>query len=115
MQTYDFKEKRSHPRFVINIPLNYIDSEIHRPNPTKTFDISINGLCLFANRSLPAGSELDIDIELLDNGEHIQVTGRCMWSKMIEIGKYRIGIFLEKTQLKPIPLVLRTVKAQRHY
>ncbi len=115
MQPDYFKEKRSHPRFAVNIPLNYIDFEIHQPHPTKTFDISVDGLCLFTDKPLPCGSELDIDIEMLDNGEHIQAKGHCMWTRMIEAGKYRIGVFLEQARLKPIPLVLRTVKAQRKY
>lgn len=108
-------ERRLFTRFTIGIPTTYLESGPNTENPSKTYDISIEGMCLLTNKGLPPGTRLNIDLKMVDTGETINVRGHSVWSSMLEPGKYRIGIKLEETKLKPIPIVLRTIKAQRKY
>jgi len=50
-----------------------------------------------------------------DNGEEILRKGKVVWSRMVNSIKYRIGIKLEEPNLKPIPIILRTIGNKRKY
>jgi hypothetical protein len=108
-------ERRVFTRFTIGIPTTYLESGFNTEDPSKTYDISIEGMCLLTNKGLPSGTRLNINLKMLDTGETINVHGYSVWSSCLEPGKYRIGVKLEETKLKPIPIVLRTIKAQRKY
>ena len=115
MQNTPFIEKRIFPRFKISIPLSFLDLKSDKLLTQQTHDISTQGLCIVANQEFPLGANLDMRIQMIDNNEKIYVKGNVVWYRMIDSGKYRIGIKLEDSKLKPIPLVLRTIMAKREY
>jgi hypothetical protein len=47
-----------------------------------------------------------------DNGEEIALDAEALWSKCNGTGNYRCGLKLKNTQIKPIPLVLRTINSR---
>ncbi len=110
-----FLEKRFFPRFPVDIPLRCSLSGCEAVYESRTRDICAQGLCLFSERELPAGARLDLDLKMLDDGSKIYRKGKVVWAKPISNGKYHIGIELEAPGLKPIPIVLRTLVAQKHY
>ncbi len=110
-----FTEKRISPRFTISIPLTCCEQRTSKSFTAQTHDISTQGLCIVADQELPSGSDLDIRIQMVDNNEKISVKGKVVWSCMINSGKYKLGIELEEPKLKPIPIVLRTIMAQRKH
>jgi hypothetical protein len=115
MQSTSFNEKRTHPRYPITIPLNYFEPTQEKNDHAATHDISQEGMCLVIDKNLFPGASLDIFIQMLDNGEKIYRKGRVVWSQIMQTGKYHGGIKLEEQELKPVPLILRTIMAQRHY
>ena len=115
MQNAAYAEKRIFPRFPVNIPLFFLQLASSNIYTAVTHDISTQGLCLVVDRQVLLGTELDIHLQMKDNNEKISLKGKVVWSDMVDIGKYKIGIQLEETKLKPIPLVLRTIMAQRKY
>jgi hypothetical protein len=102
-----FKEKRLHPRFAVSIPVQYTDPSLNASFQTQTHDISEEGLGLITDKALNADTLLEICLRMTDNGQEIPAKGRVVWSKKLASDKYRIGLKLEGTKLKPIPLVLR--------
>ena len=115
MENQPFIEKRAHPRFQVGIPTSYKRADSNERAQTETYDVSAQGLCLLTDKELPAGSCLDIDLEMLDNGEKIYKRGRVIWSNIMRPVKYRTGIELEEPNLNPIPLILRRIKVRRKH
>jgi len=115
MENSAFIEKRAFHRFPVNIPLNYFLSDSERMVRAQTYDISEQGLGVVTNEELPVGYCVDIRLQMIDNGEQIYRRGRVVWTKTINFNKYRAGIKLEQPGLKPIQIVLRTIKALRDY
>lgn len=115
MDHIDFKERRSFLRFPVSIPATYIDPNFNTKLLARTKDICVEGVGLITDRGLVPGESLDLSLQMIDNGEKIYRSGKVIWSSMIESGKYRAGLKLRDSNLKPIPLVLRTIRARRQY
>lgn len=115
MENMPFNEKRIFPRFTINIPLTFCELRSNTSFAGQTHDISTQGVCMLTERKVSSGSDLDLSLKMVDNNERIYVKGKVVWSCMLDSGKYKIGIQLEEPRLKPIPLVLRTIMAQRKH
>lgn len=102
-------EKRSLVRFLIAIPLKYAEISIKKLTGNYTYDISGSGVGLITAEELPVKTPLSICLKIPDNGEEIVLETEVIWSKQIEPSGYRSGLKLKYTQIKPIPLVLRTI------
>jgi len=111
----NFEDRRRFPRYEVNIFLRSIDLNSTREIQCNTHDISSNGIGLSGNRSFPAGTSLDIWLHMPDNGEQIHTKGKVVWSSMIGPDRFRSGIELANADLKPIPLVLRTIRMRAKY
>ena len=120
----DFQERRACMRFPVNIPLtytlacgtiNYAFSAVDDKINGQTKDISAEGLGLLTDRELVPDKSIQICMQMVDNNEKILVTGKVVWSMMIEPGIYRAGIKIEDSVLNPIPMALRTIKIHRKY
>lgn len=105
-----FQERRLFPRFVIQIPANFIDPSSNQASHISTHDISVEGLGIFLDKALNSGAKLEVCLKMMDNGEEIITKGRIVWISPIDAHKYRVGIKLDGLQLQPIPLVLRTIR-----
>jgi hypothetical protein len=114
MDSVFVSDKRNTPRFQVSIPVRQIQYNNARIN-SHTFDISANGMGLVMDGELPLGQILDIDLWMPDTGETIHVHGKAIWMTVAGPGRYRVGIQIEDDHLKPIPLVLRTIRLRSHY
>ncbi len=112
MPNEEFLEKRKFIRFLISIPLKYAKMSIKQLNDVVTSDISAEGLGLITAEELPLNTPLNICLVMPDNGEEITLDAEALWSKSKGTGRYRYGLKLKDTQLKPIPLVLRTINSR---
>ena len=111
----NFDERRRYPRYEVNIFLRSIDLNSTREIQCNTHDISQNGIGLSGNRSFPSGTSLDIWLHMPDNNEQIHTKGKVVWTSMIGPDRFRSGIELDKADLVPIPLVLRTIRMRAKY
>jgi hypothetical protein len=103
-------EKRKLVRFLVAIPVKYAKLALRNiSGPICTHDISAQGVGLITAEELPVNSPLDICLKVPDNGEEIRLEAEVVWSKQLEASKYRCGLKLKGAQIKPIPLVLRTI------
>ena len=110
-----FVEKRAFPRFSVNIPLHYSQINADDKIKAQTHDISAQGLGLVTEQALLPGTQLEVWLQMRDNSEEILHKGRVAWSSYISDNKYRAGIKLDQPDLKPIPLVLRTIYSQEKH
>lgn len=112
MPNEGFTEKRKFSRFLISIPLKHIKMSIKQVTEVATSDISVEGLGLITTVELPLNTSLNICLIMPDNGEEIALDAEALWSKCSGAGRYRCGLKLKNTHLKPIPLVLRTINSR---
>ena len=110
-----FTERRQYPRFPTKIPLTYRESDSTQEIEAQSRDISAQGLCIVTEEEVPVGETLDISLQMQDTGEGIMRKGRVVWLSAFNHLMYKLGIKLDEPPLKPIALVLRTIKKQRDY
>ena len=115
MPQWNFQEKRKFTRFEVNLPLKNAELNTVKEINGYTHDLSSQGIGMFVKEELSLGTQLDIRLYMPDNGEEIRTSGKVVWSNKMESGKYRAGIILNNTDLKPIPLVLRTIRVRTRY
>jgi hypothetical protein len=106
-------ERRRYPRFDLELKLKNFDLNLLGEISANTCDISSKGIGCVSDRGLNVGATLDIWLYLPD-GEAIHTAGKVMW---VSPGgdKYRMGICLDNEELKPIPIVLRSIKMKSRY
>ncbi len=114
MENVESKERRAHPRFTVSIPALYCTADATELSRGYTRDISVGGICLVGNVSFPHGTRVDVILELMDTGERIYNKGQIVWYQQVDDANVYLGIKLDGF-LKPIPLVLRSIKIQRQY
>jgi hypothetical protein len=114
METQTYKEKRSSPRFPVNIFGSCAGTNCQNKLSTMTHDISAQGLGVIVDSRIPVGTCMDIILEVPDGGKKVIKKGKVVWLLMVESSKFRLGIKLDEP-IKPIPLVLRTIKAIKKY
>ncbi len=114
MEKTDNQDRRAHPRFTVSIPALYCSLDSTELSRGYTHDISVGGICLVGNVSFPQGSCVDVILEMMDTGERIYNKGKIVWFQEVDDANVYLGIKLEGF-LKPIPLVLRSIKIQRQY
>ncbi|MBU1871122.1 PilZ domain-containing protein [Patescibacteria group bacterium] len=117
MENVVTKERRLFTRFPVRILLKYFNLNLPgEPNLQRTNDISAQGICLVTDEELKVDTQLDIWLQMPDNGEQIYIKGRVIWTSMVKPNKYRVGVNLENTELNPILLALKTINVRiRHH
>jgi len=105
-------DRRKFPRYEVSLFSKNFDSNLQRQIEAHTKDISVQGIGLFTLQQLPVGTSLDICLYMPDNDEQVQIRGIVIWSSLVGPCKYRAGIKLERAELKPVPIVLRTLSQQ---
>lgn len=115
MDIDSFSEKRAYLRYPVGINTRYAGYFNHRQIPTVTHNISEEGLCIATEELLLPGTDVDVVLQMRDNGEEIQRHGKVAWCRIVKSEEYETGIHLENNVINPIELSLRTIKAQRNY
>lgn len=98
------------------LPLSYLEMYSTEAGDGQTHDISQGGLCLATDKEIPLGTQIEIILKTIDSDEMIHEKGMVVWSARYSDDTHRVGIKLQESKLKPVPLVLRTIMAlaQRH-
>jgi len=106
------QERRKVVRFVIAIPLKYIKVSVKNLNSSYIHDISGQGLGLISSEQLPLNTQVVACLKIPDNGEEIPLEAEVIWSLPVAGSRYRSGLKLKQSDIKPVPLVLRTIYAK---
>lgn len=64
----------------------------------RTQDISLSGICLYAEESVPAGKPVVFRLKLILDGAHsdaIELSGRVVWCTQTE-GQYQLGAAFDR-------------------
>ncbi len=89
-------ERRKHPRFSINLPIEYWPEKVSKSHPAHTGDASEGGLLLYLPAEMAAGQELRVRL-FIDSGldfMSIEALVRVVW-KDLNLGDkkdFRTGV-----------------------
>ncbi len=89
-------ERRKHPRFMINLPVEFWRVDQTRVRPGRTGDVSEGGLLLYVSEEIEVGQELKMTL-FVDSGEEykaLKARGKVVWKdfRLDEEGLYRVGV-----------------------
>jgi Tfp pilus assembly protein PilZ len=112
MWQWNFEERRKFPRYEVSLFLKNSSLNSQKETEAYTHDISAQGIGLFTSKELPKGDSLDIRLYMPDNNEQVCTRGTVVWLSSVGPCKYRAGIKLEGAELKPVPMVLKTIAHQ---
>ena len=115
MNEWESKERRSYVRFPVSIPLMYLTIRSLKGAWVNTFDLSSKGMGLETKEQLSPGVTVDVQLCMPDNGERIITTGKVIWNNCLSPARYRVGVALDAPELKPIPLILRSIQVRSRY
>jgi len=82
-----------------------------------THDICNKGAGFIVDKQLAAGDTIEASFIMPDDGEHINARGTVVWVKSLGPDRYRIGVAFADSDLRPIPMVMRSIKVRtsRYY
>ncbi len=89
-------ERRKHPRFSVNLPVEYRKIDNSKPRPAHTGDLSEGGLLLYVSEPIELGQELSVKIFFTSARvlNAVNALVQVVW-KEIRIdndGSFRIGV-----------------------
>jgi len=108
-----WNERRVCTRFPVSVLVKCVSKNQHMI--AESFNISAKGLGLITNEELSCGSRVNMFVLTPGSGEKVAVQGRVVWAENFGFGKYKIGIALGHTELKPVTIVLRVVENGHKY
>lgn len=114
MQRVGFKDRRMFARFLVKMPLRYLNVASEREGEGQLHDIGANGTGLLTNQKLYPSVLLDIWLLVPDNGDPLYIRGEAVWVKRVAFHKYRVGIKLEKPELMRVSRVLNIVRLKQN-
>jgi hypothetical protein len=83
VETFNKREKRSHPRFSIDLPLEYQDMDNSHARGGIVVNASETGFLIESGKDIPIGTELNIAVLYLEGFElaNFKVTGKIVWKE----------------------------------
>ena len=79
------EERRRFVRLDTRLEMEYTVLPTGSPRTTVSKDISVGGVCLFADRMLPIGTKLQVAMRLPGREQPAHFTGEVMWSEQYEV------------------------------
>jgi len=91
----------------LRFPLRFLDPTSGGEGKADTVDISANGLGFVTNKSIAAGTPLEMWLDIPDQHEPLYTRGEVVWSSsQPEVRQRRMGVHLEKAELMGLARVL---------
>jgi hypothetical protein len=115
MDYFRTTDRRARTRFPLALSVRCFEQESRTEILSRTFDISAQGIGLLINEAVPLNSPVTITITMPDTGEELHVKGKFIWQKPVDNYRYRTGVELTGSRLKPVPIALRTLQARAAY
>lgn len=107
MQNAKFDDRRIFARFPVKLPLRYFDLNPNREGQAETCDVSAKGIGLVINEALQPKAALEMWLSIPNQSDPLYTRGEVVWSRMVEPGRYRAGVELEKADFMGMSRVLR--------
>lgn len=103
------QERRQSVRYEVKFFARVVHGLTGEEMATTSRDISAKGVGLIVDRPLMLGEIVDITLVMPDNSEQFETRGMVIWVQVQEQKYYRAGIEITDRELRPIPMVLRSI------
>ena len=104
------EERRHNVRYEVTLLAKIIHGLTGDELTVNSHDISSDGVGIIVDRPLMCGEILDITFIMPDNAEQVETRGMVIWVGSPEQQRYRAGVAITDQELRPIPMVLRSIK-----
>jgi len=110
-------ERRQNVRYEVLLDVIAIDDLLGGVLTILSHDISIKGAGLIVDKKLTPGDTIKIFFIMSDDAQRIPVSGKVVWVDSLGFERYRVGVVFSDHDLRPIPMVLRSIKVRtsRYY
>ena len=111
------EERRQSVRYEVTLSVVASHGLMGNALTTTSHDISSKGAGLVVDKQLVPGETIDITFIMPDDGERIQTRGTVVWVSSLGLNRYRAGVAFADSDLRPIPMVMRSIKVRtsRYY
>ncbi|MFH1247547.1 MAG: PilZ domain-containing protein [Candidatus Omnitrophota bacterium] len=102
MKQEESKDRRIFSRLPARFTLKYLDANSSQEGQGLAQDISVKGVGFDTSALLLPHTALEMWLEVPDTSQKIYTRGEVVWSRMVEPGRYRSGVNLERADFKDI-------------
>jgi hypothetical protein len=106
------EERRHNVRYDVTLSAKIIHGLTGEELIINSHDISSNGVGIIVDRPLILGEIIDITFIMPDNAEQVETRGMVIWMGSKEQERFRAGVAITDQELRPIPMVLRSIKVR---
>lgn len=107
------EERRQHVRYEVALFARIVQGLAGEEIAISSHDISAKGVGLIVDRPLMLGEIVDITFVMPDNAEQIETRGMVVWVQPLGPGQSRAGVEITDRELRPIPMVLRSINVRK--
>jgi len=101
------EDQRLFERIQVQFPVKYTDLYSHISGEAISSDISVYGLGMISGIELQSSADLEIWVNVPDQGQPLYARGRVVWCRPEGVKSYRMGIRLENAELMRFSRVMR--------
>jgi hypothetical protein len=112
MGSWTHEERRQTVRYDVALFVKMIHGLKGDETFVTSHDISANGVGLLVDRPLMLGEIVDLTFVMPDNEDQVETRGMILWVCALEQNRYRAGVEITEQKLRPIPMVLRSIKVR---
>lgn len=107
MPEENLEDRRIFERFLISLPIKYLNLHSNREGQGQTKDICAKGVGLVTNERLQPRTAVELWLHCPDKGEPLYTRAEVVWSDQVSFSEYRAGLNLDKANLMGLSRVLR--------
>jgi hypothetical protein len=109
----NIEERRQSVRYEVTLSVVASHGLMSSTLPATSHDISSKGAGLIFDTQLSPGETVEVTFIMPDDGEKIHVRGTVKWVASLGPNRFRAGLaFADSDQLRPIPIVMRSLKVR---
>jgi Tfp pilus assembly protein PilZ len=104
------EERRQSTRYEVTLSTKAVHGLMGNALTITAHDISAKGAGFIVDQKLTPGEMIELYFIMPDNAEQISASGKVVWVGPLGPERYRVGVVFSDHDLRPIPMVLRSIK-----
>lgn len=114
MEDFLRADRRQNVRYEVTFIARAVHGLLGEEITCSSHDISAKGFGINLDRPLMLGEIVDVTFIMPDNAEQIETRGMVIWVQPVEGKRYRAGVAITDQELRPIPMVLRSINVRKN-
>ena len=98
-------EARKYPRFELKINAKYKAVDAGEVHAALTRNVCAEGLCFFSDEQFSPGTQVELELDLVDKAPPVKINGEIKWSQAAGEGDKDAGKFMNGVRVLGVPKV----------